>query len=137
MTRTGLLVVAGMVGGSALGIALDRTVLAQQSGITRTVLQRVDAPGSTSHEAVMATAVLAPGASAGRHMHHGVELGYVLEGTVVFEHAGRAPVTKKAGEVFDNANGAAHDAKNAGTTPAKILAVYLVEKGKPLAEPAK
>ena len=32
---------------------------------------------------------------------------------------------------------AAHNARNPGTKPVKILAVYIVEKGKPLAEPAK
>jgi hypothetical protein len=40
----------------------------------------------------------------------------------------------KAGDSFRNAPGV-HNAKNTGTTPVKILAVYLVEKGKPLAEP--
>ena len=136
MTRPVLIAVAVVVGG-VLGAMLDRVVVAQQTGITRTVLQRVDVPSSTTHEAVMATAELQPGASAGRHLHHGVEIGYVLDGTVVFEHAGRPPVTKKAGEVFQNDVAAAHDARNTGKTPAKILAVYVVEKGKPLAEPAK
>ena len=85
----------------------------------------------------MAAVELQPGASAGRHLHHGVEIGYVLEGTVVFDHQGRPSVTKKAGEVFQNDVAAAHDARNTSKTPAKILAVYVVEKGKPLAEPAK
>lgn len=137
MIRTRVWVIVAVLAGSALGMGLDRAVLAQQSGITRTVLQRMDVPASTTHEAVMAMATLAPGASAGRHIHHGLEMGYVVEGTVVFEHQGRAPVTKKAGESFDNAVAAPHDAKNIGTMPAKILAVYIVEKGKPLAEPAK
>ena len=136
MTRHVVIAVALIVGG-VLGAMLDRVVLAQQSGITRTVLQRVDVPSSATHEAVMGTAELQPGASAGRHLHHGVEIGYVVEGTVVFDHHGRPSVTKKAGEVFQNDIAAAHDARNTGSTPAKILAVYIVEKGKPLAEPAK
>lgn len=136
MKRT-IVVMCLLAAGVALGIGLDRTLLAQQTGITRTVLQRVDDPGSAKHEAVMAIAELQPGASAGRHMHHGVEIGYVLEGAVVFEHQGRPPATKKAGEFFQNDVAAAHDAKNMGKTPAKILAIYVVEKGKPLAEPAK
>jgi hypothetical protein len=28
-----------------------------------------------------------------------------------------------------------HNARNTGTVPVKILAIYLVEKGKPIAEP--
>jgi quercetin dioxygenase-like cupin family protein len=136
MTRPTLLVAAVALG-AVFGAMLDRVVVAQQTGITRTVLQRVDVPSSSTHEAVMATAELQPGASAGRHLHHGVEIGYLLEGSVVFDHQGRPSVTKKAGEVFQNDVAAAHDVRNTGTTPAKILAIYVVEKGKPLAEPAK
>jgi quercetin dioxygenase-like cupin family protein len=136
MTRPVLIAVAVVVG-AILGAMLDRVVVAQQTGITRTVLQRVDVPSSSTHETVMAAVDLQPGASAGRHLHHGVEIGYVLEGTVVFDHQGRPSVTKKAGEVFQNDVAAAHDARNTSKAPAKILAVYVVEKGKPLAEPAK
>jgi quercetin dioxygenase-like cupin family protein len=136
MTRPVVIALA-VVAGAILGAMLDRAVAAQQTGITRTVLQRVDVPSSATHEAVMATVELQPGASAGRHLHHGVEIGYLVEGTVVFDHQGRPSVTKKSGEVFQNDVAAAHDARNTGKTPAKILAVYVVEKGNPLAEPAK
>jgi quercetin dioxygenase-like cupin family protein len=137
MTKNAVVIVAAIVFGAAVGIGVDRAVVAQQPGIKRTVLQRVDDPGSKTHEAVMAAVDFAPGGSAGRHRHPGVEIGYVLEGTVVFEHEGRQPVTKKAGEFFQNDVAAAHDAKNIGSSPAKVLAIYVVEKGKPLAEPAQ
>jgi len=101
------------------------------------VLQRVDDPGANTHEAVMAVAELPSGASAGRHVHHGIEIGYVLDGAIVVDHQGRAGVTRKAGEFFQIDAGAVHDARNMGSAPAKILAIYIVEKGKPLAEPAK
>lgn len=132
------LVVAGaLVAGMFAGVVLDRAVGAQQSGISRTVLQRVDDPGGKTHEAVMASVEIAAGANAGRHMHHGVEIGYVLDGSVVIEHQGRPPATKKAGEFFQIDASATHDARNTGGAPAKLLAIYLVEKGKPLAEPVK
>lgn len=137
LKRSGLLVLAGAMFGAALGGGIDRGVLAQQSGIKRTILTRADVPASTTHEAVMGIAELAPGASAGRHYHHGMEIGYVLEGAVVIEHQGRPTLTVKAGESFTNDVTAVHDAKNTGSTPARILAVYVVEKGKPLAEPAQ
>lgn len=136
--KAGNVVVAGaLILGAVLGVGLDRAVTAQQSGITRTVLQRADDPGAKTHEAVMAVADIAPGASAGRHVHHGIEIGYVLDGAIVVDHQGRASVTKKAGEFFQIDASTPHDAHNTGTAPAKILAVYVVEKGKPLAEPAK
>jgi quercetin dioxygenase-like cupin family protein len=137
MTRNRIVICAALIVGLAVGIVVDRALLAQQSGLTRTVLQRVDDPASAKHEAVMAAVDVPPGATAGLHRHPGVEIGYVLDGTVVIDHAGRQPVTKKAGEHFQIDAAAAHNATNRGKTPAKILAIYVVEKGKPLAEPVK
>lgn len=137
MTRSRLAVFAVLIAGVAAGIALDRTLLAQAPSLTRTVLQRVDDPASPKHETVMALVDLPPGATAGRHRHPGREIGYILEGSVVLDHEGRPPVTKKAGEHFEIGVSAVHNATNAAKTPAKLLAIYLVEKGKPLAEPAK
>ena len=82
----------------------------------------------------MGIAEIAPGAMAGKHRHPGIEIGYVLEGSVTLEHEGEPPRVLKAGDSFNNGAGV-HNAKNSGTTPVKILAVYLVEKGKPIAEP--
>ena len=49
--------------------------------------------------------------------------------------AGRfTPAAVGGNDAFKNEPGV-HNAKNTGTTPVKILAIYLVEKGNPLAEP--
>jgi quercetin dioxygenase-like cupin family protein len=123
-----------LVGAAAAGAGVDRLALAQQPGIKRTILLRTDDPGSPMYEAVMGIAEIAPGAMAGRHRHPGVEIGYVLEGSVTLEHEGQPTKALKAGDSFKNEPGL-HNARNTGTTPVRILAVYLVEKGKPLAEP--
>jgi quercetin dioxygenase-like cupin family protein len=109
---------------------------AQAPGFQRTVLQQGDlsVPG---HQAVMARAEFAPGANVGRHTHPGEEISYVLEGTVTLEVQGQPPKVLKAGDVFLIPAGKVHDAKNTGTTPAKVLATYVVEKGKPLTTPAQ
>jgi quercetin dioxygenase-like cupin family protein len=117
-----------------VGIAVDRVAFAQQPGIKRTILLRADDPGSANYEAVMAIAEIAPGAMSGRHRHPGIEVAYILEGSVIIERDGQAPVTVNAGETIKN-EAAVHNARNPGTKPVKILAVYLVEKGKPMAEP--
>jgi quercetin dioxygenase-like cupin family protein len=122
-----------LVGAAAAGAGVDPLAHAQQPGIKRTILLRTDDPGSTMYEAVMGIAEIAPGAMAGRHRHPGVEIGYVLEGSVTLEHEGQPAKALKAGDSFKNEPGV-HNARNTGTTPVKILAVYLVEKGKPLAE---
>jgi len=117
-----------------VGIAVDRVAFAQQPGIKRTILLRADDPGSANYEAVMAIAEIAPGAMSGRHRHPGIEVAYILDGSVIIERDGQAPVTVNAGETIKN-EAAVHNARNPGTKPVKILAVYLVEKGKPMAEP--
>jgi len=133
LARRNLAVLAGMLACALLGAGLDRAVLAQQTGIKRTVLLRTDVPTCSAYEAVMAIAEFAPGTGSGRHRHPGVEIAYVLEGSVVVEHEGRPTATLKPGDT--QKNDAVHSATNKGSQPARVLAVYLVEKGKPLAEP--
>ena len=132
--RIALLAIIMIASGIGLGIAVDRVAFAQQPSIKRTILLRADDPGAAGYEAVMGVAEIPPGAMSGKHRHHGIEVAYVLEGSVVVEHEGHPPVTLKAGQAFKN-EAAVHNARNIGSTPVKILAVYIVEKGKPLSEP--
>jgi hypothetical protein len=129
-----LVIGAALVAACAAGFAFDRFALAQQTGIKRTILLRTDDPAAASQEAVLGLAEIGPGASSGKHLHHGVEIGYVLDGSVVIEYPGKPATTYKAGEAFKNEG--PHTARNPGATTAKVVAVYLVEKGKPLADPA-
>jgi quercetin dioxygenase-like cupin family protein len=108
---------------------------AQQAGFKRTELQRHDL-SVAGREAVQMIAELPKGTTAPRHTHPGEEIGYVLEGTVVMEIEGDAPVTLKAGEVFFIPAGRAHSVRNTGETAAKALSTFVIEKGKPLAAPA-
>jgi quercetin dioxygenase-like cupin family protein len=130
-----LFFVSSIILALALGVALDRTVLAQQQqGMKRTILLRTDDPAAPSQELVLGLAEIQPGANSGRHVHHGVEVGYVLEGTLSIEYPGKPAVTVKTGETFKNEG--PHTAVNPGKTLTKVLAAYLVEKGKPIADPA-
>src|SRR3954451_10678391 len=109
--------------------------LPQASGLTRTVVGKADVsvPG---REAVVARVEVAPGARAGRHTHPGDEISYVLEGESELLVDGQPPRIVKAGESFVIPAGVVHDAHNAGSVPVKLVGVYVVEKGKPLASPA-
>ena len=111
------------------------TVGAQQPGFTRTVIQQSDlsVPG---RESVTAIAEFQPAATVGRHTHPGEEIGYVLEGTIVLEQDGKPPVTLGAGKTFFIPAGTIHNATNSGAGRARVLANYIVEKGKPVATPA-
>lgn len=120
--------------GLALGAAGAELLHAQPAGLTRAMLLRTDL-GIEGKEALVGTAELAPGAAAGRHAHPGDEIGYVLEGTAVLEVDGQPPVVLKAGDAYHVGRGRAHDARNAGPMPAKVVAVWVVDKGAPLAAP--
>ena len=111
-------------------------VLAQAPTFKRTVLQQADisVPG---REAVTAVAEFQAGAASGRHTHPGEEIGYVLDGQFLLEQEGKAAVTLRAGQTFLIPAGTIHNATNNGSATGRVLATYLVEKGKPLATPAK
>jgi len=119
---------------AALTVAAG-ALFAQASGLTRTMLGKHDlsAPG---YEAVIARVEVAPGAKAGRHTHPGEEISYILEGEAQLLVDGQPPRTVKAGESFVIPAGVVHDAHNTTGAPIKLVGVYVVEKGKPLASPA-
>lgn len=122
--------------GNALAqAAAPQASASQTSGLSRTLVGRADVsvPG---REAVVAKVEVAPGSRAGRHTHPGDEISYVSEGEVDLLVDGQAPRTIKAGESFVVQAGVIHDAHNAGSSAVKLVGVYVVEKGKPLASPA-
>ena len=123
-----LVLVAGAWSAGSAGL-----LSSQQPGLKRTVLQRSDDPAAPTHEIVQAIAEFPPGASSGWHRHPGIEVAYVLEGTIVMQMPGHPDTTLVAGNSMLNVG--AHSARNAGTGIARVLATYVVEKGKPLAEP--
>ena len=110
--------------------------IAQAPAIKRTVLQRGDVPAEGTREVVLALAEIAAGGSTGRHFHNGPESGYVLEGMTLLEIDGEAAKMLKAGDSYFIPAGKIHDARVHGGGAAKVLANYVVEKGKPLAIPA-
>lgn len=102
--------------------------------IKRTPLQKFDVAG-TNYETVIGIAEVVANVNIGRHTHPGVESGYVLEGDMVLMIAGQPDKPLKAGDSYQVPAGAVHDGKT-GAAGAKVIATYVVEKGKPLATPA-
>jgi len=116
-------------------LALAGAAIAQEPPIKRTPLQKFDVPGA-GYETVMGIAEIVPNVLIGRHSHPGVEAGYVLSGDLVLMVDGQPPKPLKAGDSYQIPPNAIHDAKS-GASGAKVLAAYVVEKGKPLATAAK
>jgi quercetin dioxygenase-like cupin family protein len=107
----------------------------EAQSIKRIPLQRFDVPG-TGYETVIGIAEIAPNISIGRHTHPGPESGYLIEGGFELLIEGEAPRMLKAGESYKVPARTIHDAKT-GPAGAKVIATYVVEKGQPLASPAK
>ena len=122
-----------LLGLTIVAIAGAGVAIAQQTGIKRTPLQKLDFPAG--YNTVTAIAEVPAGGAAGRHTHPGAETGYVLEGELELLIDGQPPMKIKAGESYQIPEGAVHDAK-AGDKPFKVLGVYVVKAGEPLAKPA-
>jgi len=122
-----------LLGLTVVAVAGASVAMAQQTGIKRTPLQKLDFPAG--YNTVTAIAEVPAGGAAGRHTHPGAETGYVLEGELELLIDGKPPMKIKAGESYQIPEGAVHDAK-AGDKPFKVLGVYVVKAGEPLAKPA-
>jgi quercetin dioxygenase-like cupin family protein len=120
---------------SAFSVLFTAALFSQSPGVQRNIVQRgdVSVPG---REAVIARVEIAPDARVGRHTHPGDEVSYVLEGEGELLVEGQAPHPVKAGDGFVIPGGSRHDAHNTGKTPLKLVVIYHVEKGKPIATPA-
>ena len=116
---------------AAVGISQE-----QAPSVKRNVLLKQDStiPG---REIVMASVELPPGGREGRHTHAAEVYGFVVEGAVTVDREGEPTRTFQTGEVFSIKPGQIHEGKNEGKTTARIDAVFLAEKGKPLTTQAK
>jgi oxalate decarboxylase/phosphoglucose isomerase-like protein (cupin superfamily) len=123
-----------LLGLSVLAFACAGAALAQQGGIKRTPLQKAEFPDG--YFSISGIAEIPAGGTAGRHTHPGVELGYVMEGEGELIIEGQPVRQIKVGDSWQIPAGTPHDAKASAGKPLKVLAVYVVDKSKPLATPA-
>lgn len=122
----------------AIGVAAVLSLDAQQPApqVKRNVVLKQDM-ALPDREGVMALVELPVGSSEGKHTHFAEVFAFVLEGTISLENEGNPTATLKAGDVFHILPGKVHNGTNIGTVPAKIAAVFVAEKGKPLTTPVK
>jgi quercetin dioxygenase-like cupin family protein len=108
----------------------------QQQPVERATLGRHDLSGVPGKEVVIGTATLAPGAVIGFHTHSGDEAGYVVRGSLIWKVRGQPDKTLEAGDSFFNPRGSVHSVVG-GEGGATAFSTWIVDKGKPLAEPVK
>ncbi len=117
---------------AALLITFTTTALAQ----TRTELKRADLTG-TNMEVIVMMVEFQPGETIARHTHHGEEAVYVLQGATLVAADGKE-IQFPTGASIVNQRDVPHGGfKIAGDKSLKLLNVFVVDKGKPLTEPAQ
>ncbi len=87
-------------------------------------------------EAVISSAEVPAGAILPRHTHPGDDFTVVLQGKLELYVEGLEPRQVSAGEAFHVPNGIPHYTRVLGDTPVRILAMWVIEKGKPPMQPA-
>ena len=119
----------------AAALSLSAAAQGAKPQIDRAILERHDQSGVAGKEAVLGTVTLSPGAVVALHTHPGDEAGYIVKGTVVWKVRGQPDKTLKAGDSFFNPRGSAHSIVG-GADGATVFSTWIVDKGKPLVEPA-
>ena len=82
-------------------------------------------------EVVSVIGELEAGGQTARHQHPVPVFVYILEGTITVQADGGQPREYTPGKAFMEDVNHWHQAFNKGTTPAKILVVFMGEEGKP------
>jgi len=121
-----------------LSLSLAGGTLVAQEATVRSLLSK-DLAGAPGRELSMITVEYPPGASDPVHTHDAQALVYVLEGSVVMQVKGGAPITLAPGQTFYEGPDDVHIVgRNAShTAPAKILVLLVKGKGAPLLTPVK
>lgn len=127
---------AAVIAAAGLQFLPAQQPAAAAPGVKRTVLLKKDLTAA-GHEGVIASVEIPPGGAEGRHTHSADVLGYVQEGEVELYVEGQGTKTYKAGDTFSIMTGQIHEGTNKGTAPARLLAVFVAEKGKPLTTQVK
>ena len=116
-------------------LAMIAVCVAAPTAAKFTELQRHEIPG-TALDGVTTVIEIPPGVTSARHSHPGADFGFLIEGTIVLQVDGKPPLTLKAGDVFFTERGHIHNARNIGTTTARAVDTYVVDRGKPGITPA-
>ena len=122
----------------AFSLSLAGGTLVAQEGSVRSLLSK-DLAGDSRREVSLITVEYAPGGSTPVHTHHAQALVYVLEGSIVMQVKGGAPITLTPGETWSEGRDDVHVvSRNASNSaPAKYLVFMVKDKGAPILTPVK
>jgi quercetin dioxygenase-like cupin family protein len=118
---------AGIVIAAAFG-----AVAVAQDSPQRKEMKRADLSGAPGMEVISSTGDYRPGEEIRRHIHHGIESAYVLEGAMI-QLPGKEPTLLATGTAILNLRDVPHGGfKVVGDKTLKLYTVHIVDKGKPL-----
>ena len=122
----------------AFWLSLAGGTLVAQNDAVRSLLSK-DLAGAPGKEVLMITVEYSPGESSPAHRHNAQALVYVLEGSIVMQVKGKAPVTLGPGQTWDEGPDDVHVvSRNASdSAPAKYLVFMVKDKGAPILVPVK
>jgi quercetin dioxygenase-like cupin family protein len=121
-------IVAAVVAVSCVGLAYAQNLESKN----RKEIKRTDLGGTTNMEVILSTTEYQPGEFIPRHIHHGVEAFYILQGATVETPDGKQ-IKLATGTGGMNLRDVPHAGfKVVGNTPFKVLSVHVVDKGKPM-----
>jgi quercetin dioxygenase-like cupin family protein len=122
----------------AFSLSLAGGTLVAQEGSVRSLLSK-DLAEDSRREVSLITVEYAPGGSTPVHTHHAQALVYVLEGSIVMQVKGGAPITLTPGQTWSEGRDDVHVvSRNASNSaPAKYLVFMVKDKGAPILTPVK
>ena len=116
----------------ALGAGFAIAAPATTDSAARKELKRADLSGTPNMEVIASITELKPGDEFPRHLHHGVEAGYVVQGGMI-QNPGQAPSMLATGAPIFNLRDAVHAGyKVVGPGNLILYTTHVVDKGKPL-----
>ena len=119
------------------GLAAGLVAQTNSDSPQRVELKRSDLSGAPGMEVIASVAEYKTGEVIDLHLHHGIEAGYVLQGSMV-QSPGKDPAPLPTGASLLNLRDVKHGGfKVVGDTPLKLFTVHIVDKGKPLYDYSK
>ncbi|HSC06645.1 MAG TPA: cupin domain-containing protein [Steroidobacteraceae bacterium] len=119
-------------------LSLAGGILVAQNDPVRLLMSK-DLAGAAGKELSMLSVEYAPGESTSASTHNAQAMVYVLEGSIVMQAKGKAPVTLTPGQTWYEGPDDVHVvSRNASdSAPAKYLVFMVKDKGAPILTPVK
>jgi quercetin dioxygenase-like cupin family protein len=116
----------------AAGLATGLLAQGLTDSPQRVEQKRTDLTGAPGMEVIASVAEYKPGDRIDAHLHHGVEMAYVVQGARV-QLPGKDPMTLATGTTLMNLRDVKHAGFTiVGDTSLKLFTVHVVDKGAPL-----